>query len=108
LSKPSAAKTARQSHRAERRAHRLRAARRADRAEQLATKLAACLDRWTEIPIGELVEERCPFCSAVVMVRNNKPGESDASHALPACELWTVGLLAIGAHSPRVVPTGEL
>ena len=75
-------------------------------AEQLATKLVECLQRWKVLPIGELFEERCPFCSAPVLVTNNA-ADSDISHALPACDAWAVGLVAMGAHSPRLQTVGR-
>lgn len=70
-------------------------------AERLATRMVECLQRWKQLPIGQRFEERCPFCRALVLV-TNKAEDSDVSHALPACELWSVGLMALGAHSPRV------
>lgn len=41
------------------------------------------------------------FCGALVIVVNGADS-FDCKHALPACDFWTTGLLADGAHSPRV------
>jgi hypothetical protein len=72
-----------------------------DHALELADKLLACVERWRVLPVDLQVEERCPFCEALVLVLN-KGEQWDASHALPMCELWIIGMEQLGAHSPRV------
>lgn len=71
------------------------------KARQLTDRLLDCFARWRQLPIGHQVEEKCPFCEAIILIKN-QPSDTDASHALPPCDLWVCGLLAAGAHSPRV------
>lgn len=63
--------------------------------------MAECVTRWQTLPAGERYEESCPFCRALVLV-TNRASEFDASHAMPACDPWTMCLLALGANRPRV------
>jgi len=119
MSKPSPEKRARQERRARARAARRQSTPRRrpfvidepgvqrlaeqimdERADELATQLVECLRRWERLPPGAEHEDQCPFCGELVLVVNNG-ADSDVSHREPLCDLWLIGLHAVGAHSPR-------